>query len=77
MQQHPADLVNQVNATHCPIIITQNGEPRAVLQDCESYENTRAALALLKLLAQAEGEVRNGLVTDQAQVFANLEALLS
>jgi len=77
LKLHSADLLNQVNETHRPVIITQNGEPRAVLQDAESYENTRAALGLLKLLAQAENDIRSGNLTDQTQVFENVEALLN
>ncbi len=77
LKLHSADLLNQVNETHRPVIITQNGEPRAVLQDAESYENTRAALGLLKLLAQAENDIRSGNATHQTQVFNNVEALLN
>ncbi|MDD2660544.1 MAG: type II toxin-antitoxin system Phd/YefM family antitoxin [Methylococcales bacterium] len=77
LKLHSADLLNQVNETHRPIIITQNGEPRAVLQDAESYENMRAALGLLKLLAQAENDIRSGNISNQTQVFNNVEALLA
>jgi prevent-host-death family protein len=77
LKLHSADLLNQVNKTHRPVIITQNGEPRAVLQDAESYENMRAALGLLKLLAQAENDIRSGNATQQTQVFNNVEALLT
>lgn len=77
LKLHSADLLNQVNKTHRPVIITQNGEPRAVLQDAESYENMRAALGLLKLLAQAENDIRSGNTTQQTQVFNNVEALLT
>jgi prevent-host-death family protein len=77
LKLHSADLLNQVNETHRPVIITQNGEPRAVLQDAESFENMRSALGLLKLLAQAENEVRRGDTTHQTQVFNNIEALLA
>ncbi|MGZ8153642.1 MAG: type II toxin-antitoxin system Phd/YefM family antitoxin [Methylovulum sp.] len=77
LKLHSAELLNQVNETHSPIIITQNGEPRAVLQDAESYENMRSALGLLKLLAQAENDVRNSNITRQTQVFNNVEALLA
>ena len=55
-----ADLLNQINETHRPIIITQNGEPRAVLQDPKSYENMRNAFGLLKLISLGEMDVRNG-----------------
>ncbi|WP_394753445.1 type II toxin-antitoxin system Phd/YefM family antitoxin [Crenothrix sp.] len=77
LKLHSADLLNQVNETHRPVIITQNGEPRAVLQDTDSYENMRTALGLLKLLAQAENDVRQGNTVTQAQVFDNLAAILA
>lgn len=77
LKLHSADLLNQVNETHRPVIITQNGEPRAVLQDAESYENMRSALGLLKLLAQAENDIRSGNITQQTEVFNNVEALLA
>jgi prevent-host-death family protein len=77
LKLHSADLLNQVNETHRPVIITQNGEPRAVLQDAESFENMRTALGLLKLLAQAENDIRRGDTTHQTQVFNNIEALLA
>jgi prevent-host-death family protein len=77
LKLHSADLLNQVNETHRPVIITQNGEPRAVLQDAESFENMRTALGLLKLLAQAENDIRRGDTTHQTQVFNNIEALLT
>lgn len=77
LKLHSADLLNQVNETHRPVIITQNGEPRAVLQDTESYENMRAALGLLKLLAQAENDIRSGNMSPQTQIFNKVEALLA
>lgn len=77
LKLHSADLLNQVNKTHRPVIITQNGEPRAVLQDAESYENMRAALGLLKLLAQAENDINQGQVSGQDDVFAHIETVLT
>lgn len=77
LKLHSADLLNQINETHRPVVITQNGEPRAVLQDAESYENMRIALGLLKLLAQAENDQRIGNITEQTQVFDKLEKLLA
>jgi len=39
LKSRAADVLRQINETRRPVIITQNGEPRAVLQDPESYEN--------------------------------------
>jgi len=71
-----ADLLNQINETHRPIIITQNGEPRAVLQDPKSYENMRNAIGLLKLISLGETDVRNGRIKLQEDVFNDLESSL-
>jgi len=76
LKSHSADMLKQVNETHRPIVITQNGEPRAVLQDPESYENMRNAIGMLKLIAQGEDDIRKGNTTAQDEVFSELEALL-
>ncbi|WP_456384386.1 type II toxin-antitoxin system Phd/YefM family antitoxin [Desulfolithobacter sp.] len=60
LKSRAADLLKQINETHRPVIITQNGEARAVLQDPESFESTRKAIGLLKILSLAEEEIRNG-----------------
>lgn len=72
MKAKAADLLAQVNETHRPVIITQSGTPRAVLQDPKSYESMRAAIGLLKLLAQGEEDVRNGKHRPQDEVFLNI-----
>ena len=71
-----ADLLKQINETHRPVIITQNGEPRAVLQDPESYENMRNAIGILKLISQGEGDIRNGRIKSQEDVFKDIEISL-
>lgn len=74
LKSKSADLLKQVNETHRPVIITQNGEPRAVLQDPESYEKMRNAIGLLKLVAQGEEDVKKGKTSSHESVFATLEA---
>ncbi len=70
------DLLKQINETRPPVVITQNGEPKAVLQDPENYENMRNAIGILKLISQAEQDVDNGKSKSQEEVFANVEKLL-
>ena len=71
-----ADLLKQINETHRPVIITQNGEPRAVLQDPKSYENMRNAMGILKLISQGEGDIRKVRVKSQENVFKDIEISL-
>jgi prevent-host-death family protein len=71
-----ADLLRQVNETQRPVVITQNGEPRAVIQDPRSYESMRNAIGMLKLLAQGEEDVRKGKLVPQADLLARLQAAI-
>lgn len=73
LKVNAADLLKQINETRRPVIITQNGEPTAVLQDVESYENMRKAIDMLKLISQGEQDVRNGRVKFQEDVFKDIE----
>ena len=76
LKSRAADLLKQINETHRPVIITQNGEPRAVLQDPESYQNMRNAIGILKLTSQGEDEIGSGKSKSQQEVFENIENIL-
>lgn len=76
LKSRAADLLKQINDTHRPVIITQNGEPRAVLQDPESFENMRNAIGILKLISIGEEDIKNGNVLEQETVFNTLEEQL-
>ena len=76
LKSRAADLLNQINQTQRPVIITQNGEPRAVLQDPKSYEEMRNAIGILKLISQGETDIKNGKVKSQEEVFKGIEASL-
>ena len=76
LKSRAKDMLNQVNDTHRPIIITQNGEPRAVLQDTESYENMRNAIGILKLISLGEEDLRKEELKSQDDVFTDLEKLI-
>lgn len=76
LKTRAAAVLDQLNDTHRPIIITQDGEPRAVIQDPESYERMRKALALMKLLAQGESDVLKGRLLEQGSLFAALRTKL-
>ena len=60
VKSHAAELLDRITEEREPIIITQNGEARAVLVDVHSYEAMRETVALLKLLSIAEKEIEHG-----------------
>lgn len=74
LKSRAAALLNQINETRRPVIITQNGEPKAVLQDPQSYENMRNAIGLLKLISQGEADIVSGRVKSQDTVFDKIES---
>ena len=57
-----------------PMIITQNGEAKAVLQDVASYEGTQEALALLKILLLGKRDIEQGRGVPAREVIARLKA---
>ena len=73
LKSRAADLLNQVNETRRPVVITQNGEPRAILQDPQSYEDMRNAIGLLKLISQGEEDIRKGKIRSQDEVFSRIK----
>jgi prevent-host-death family protein len=76
LKARASNLLKQINETHHPVVITQNGEPRAVLQDPESYENMRNAIGLLKLISLGEKGIRGGRSKSQDEVFASIGNIL-
>ncbi|HEY9159456.1 MAG TPA: type II toxin-antitoxin system Phd/YefM family antitoxin [Desulfomonilia bacterium] len=73
LKARAADLFKHINETHRPVIITQNGEARAVLQDPESYEAMRNTIGILKLIAMGEEDIRNDNLISNDDLFANIE----
>ena len=76
LKSRAADLLKQINETHRPVVITQNGEPKAVLQDPKSYENMRNAIGILQLISQGEDDIRSDKSKSQQEVFENIEKFL-
>ena len=72
VKAHAADIIRDVAKSRTPIIITQNGEATAVLQDIASYEEIQESLALLKILALSRKDLEAGRVEPVEQVFADL-----
>lgn len=60
LKQHTADAVKEVNENSSAMVITQNGEAKAVLVDIAEYEQAQESFALLKILAQSKQSYRQG-----------------
>lgn len=62
LKSHSAELIRELGEGGPPLVITQNGEAKAVLQDVASYAATQELLALLKLLSLARDDMSAGRV---------------
>ncbi len=73
LKNNAAKVIKTITENKRPMIITQNGEAKAVVQDIESYDNFQEMLALSKLITMSQAEVAKGNWTPQDQVFEELE----
>jgi prevent-host-death family protein len=73
VKSHAAELLDRIAEEREPIVITQNGEARAVLVDIASYEQTQETLALLKVLAIADKEIEAGESVPIEEVLAEYD----
>ena len=74
LKANAAEMLQTLAELREPVLITQNGEAKAVLQDVVSYEEMQETLALLKLLALGDREVDDGQVQPIAEAVADLRA---
>jgi prevent-host-death family protein len=72
LKTHTAEIVRTIGERKEPLIITQNGEAKLVVQDIESYEETEETLALLKILALGTRQVEAGKTQSAADVIKRL-----
>lgn len=72
LKANAAEVLQELEQQRKPLIITQNGEAKAVIQDVASYEETQETLALLKVLALGNSQVNKGELTPLADVASRL-----
>jgi len=74
LKANAAEVLQELEDGAPPLIVTQRGEAKAVLQDIESYEATQESLALLKILALSSAKVEQGKVAPASEVFRRVRA---
>jgi prevent-host-death family protein len=72
IKTNAAEMMKYVNERKNPIVITQNGEAKAVLIDIETYQNTQNAFALMNIIKIAEKDIENGKIRKAEEVFNDL-----
>ena len=74
LKANAAEVLTHLAEQREPLVITQNGEAKAVLQDVASFEETQETLALLKILALGNQDLAAGRVKPVTGVVARLRA---
>lgn len=69
-----AEIIRDLADVREPMVITQNGEATAVIQDIHSYQATQETLALLKLLAMGREEVAAGKVSPARDALDSIKS---
>ncbi|NIB40710.1 type II toxin-antitoxin system Phd/YefM family antitoxin [Pseudomaricurvus alkylphenolicus] len=72
LKAHAAEVIRNLSAQREPMVITQNGEAKAVIQDVKSYEQTQETMALLKILALGTRQIEEGKVQPANDAVARL-----
>ena len=74
IKANAAEVLDRLKKDRAPMLITQNGEACAVLQDVKSFEDTQETLALLKVLALGQQDIAAGRTRPVADVVSGLRA---
>jgi prevent-host-death family protein len=72
LKAHAAEIIRNLAEQQEPMVITQNGEAKVVIQDIQSYEQTQQTMALLKILALGMRQVEEGNVLPAENVIKRL-----
>jgi len=72
LKANAADIVRNLEKRGEPLIITQNGEAKVVVQGIREYEQTQETMALLKILALGQRQIEEGKLRPAADVIHEL-----
>lgn len=76
LKNNAKQLIETVDETGNPIVITQNGEAKAVVMNVRAYDQMQQSLAMLRILADSFADVEAGRVRDSDEVFAEAQKII-
>ncbi len=69
LKNNAAEVIRDASVSGRPLLVTQNGEAKAIIMGVEQYQEWRRMLALLKLIAQGEADIAAGRIAPQSEGF--------
>ena len=77
VKAHTAEIIKYVGDSKSPVVVTQNGEAKAVIIDIESYQKTLKAINLAKLISISEKDLHAGKVTSHESAKKRFEKTIN
>ncbi|MDR1148340.1 MAG: type II toxin-antitoxin system Phd/YefM family antitoxin [Spirochaetaceae bacterium] len=77
VRAHTDDVLKQIDEKNNPMLITQNGEARAVLMNVNYYQNIMDAINLLKILSIGENDIKNGNIISEEEMDKKIDRILA
>ncbi len=72
LKAHASEIIRQLGKQSEPLIITQNGEAKVIMQDIKAYEQNQETMALLKILALGNRQIEEGKTHNAKQVIRTM-----
>jgi len=72
IKAHASEIIRDIIYSNKTLVITQNGEAKAILQDIKKYERTQESLALLKILALSSKSLKDKDYKPAATAFQSI-----
>ena len=60
LKSHASEAIRDLEETGGTLVITRNGEAKAVVQDIQTFEQTRETIVLLKRFLESKEQFRKG-----------------
>ena len=76
VKAHTAEVIKQIEEKNNPVVITQNGEAKAVLMDVKQYQTIIDTINLLKIISIGENDIKNNRIYTHEQVRKKIKAIL-
>jgi len=77
LKNNAKQLIESVDETGNPMIITQNGEAKAVVMNVREYDQIQESLALLRMLADSSADAEAGRLRDSDEVFSDIREMIA
>lgn len=74
LKAHASEIIRDLPNNQKTLIITQNGEAKAIVQDIKTYEELQESLALLKILAGSNVNIQKNELKPAREAFKDIKS---